>query len=399
MASCIAQVQDDVRRDEPLAALLLPGGNPLKAGQWLVQADYAQTLRRIARHGAAELAWGELGQRLAEWLRRHGAILTQEDVRNYQPVIREPVRGAYRGFDVIGPPPPCSGGVHVVQMLNLLSHFDVAALGYGTADGVHLLLEAMKIAAADRARYMGDPAFLDVPVARLISQAYARERLAEIDMRQARAFAHGRLDNESANTTHVTVADKQGNVVASTQTINSLFGARMVIPGTGVIANNYMYLFDPHSGRAMSIEPGKRLTSAQAPLIVSKDGRPRLALGLPGGTRIYSTALQTIVNVIDHGMALQDAVEAPRVWTQGQEAEVEPAFDGVVAQALAQRGHAVQQVAHIGGGMCAVEFHGDGSMTGAACWRADGAPAGISGGNAEEGVTFWPERRAAPTLA
>jgi gamma-glutamyltranspeptidase/glutathione hydrolase len=201
---------------------------------------------------------------------------------------------------------------------------------------------------------------------------------------------------ESRNTTHVTVADADGTIVASTQTINSLFGARFAIPGTGMIANNYMYNFDPHPGKALSIAPGKRVFTSMSPTIVLRGGRPVFALGLPGGLRIFGSAMQAIVNLIDHRMSLQEAVEAPRVWTQGGPLELEPGISEATADALRARGHAIERPKTIGGGMNAISFD-DGISSGAACWRADGFPVGIAGGLARPGVRFGPDPRGTTT--
>ena len=358
-------------------------GCPLQAGARVVQPEYAQTLRIIAGAGAGALYAGELGEALAEALSRAGGLVSREDLDAYRVIEREPIRGSYRGFEILGPPPPASSGVHVVQMLNLLEGFDVGAMGFGSPDAVHLLAEVMKIAFADRAVATADPAFVDVPVARLTDKAYAGERRRRIDPAGTRRWEPGVLGTESNSTTHVTVADADGNVVASTQTINGLFGACLRIPGTGMIANNYMFNFDPHPGRALSVEPGKRVFTSMAPMMVRRGGRLRYALGLPGGLRIFPSALQAIVNLLDHGMSLQEAVEAPRIWTEGGVVELEEAFPEAVERGLVDRGHEVARLQRIGGGMNAVGFGDDGSLTGAACWRADGTPVAIAGG--------WPE--------
>ena len=201
----------------------------------------------------------------------------------------------------------------------------------------------------------------------------------------------------SPHTTHVTVADSDGNVVAATQTIHALFGSRAMVPGTGMMLNNTMAIFDPHPGTPLSIEPGKRMTSSMAPTMLLRDGRPVLALGLPGGTKIFPSVLQAVVNVVDHGMSLQEAVEAPRVWTQGQELEVEAAVGAEVRAGLAERGHHVVAVPHVAGGMGAIAFEADGTLTGASCWRADGTPVGLGGGYARAGTRFWPDRRTPPS--
>jgi len=303
------------------------------------------------------------------------------------------VRCDYRGFEIIGPPPPCSGPLHIGQMLRILEGFDVGALGFGSTDGVHLIAEVLKIAFADRAAATADPDFVPVPVARLLSRDYAAERRARIDLARAQSWSPGVAPAEGAHTTHLTVADRDGRIVSATQTINSLFGARYMVPGTGMIPNNYLYVFDPRAGRANSLAPGKRVTSSMAPIIVLEQGRPRFALGLPGGLRIFPSVLQATLNLIDHRMSVQEAVEAPRVWTQGYALELEPQIPDAVADALRARGHDVLRVPNVGGGMCAIRFHDNGDMEGAACWRADGTPVGVGGGHARRGVRFLPEVR------
>ncbi|WP_454618336.1 gamma-glutamyltransferase [Bradyrhizobium cenepequi] len=393
LATTIDEMSGDLAQDREISKLLLPGGRPLKAGDKLVQGDFAQTLVEIAKQGPGLLYGGELGRRVGDLLQKAGSLVTESDLKEYATVQREPVRGVYRGIEIAGAAPPCSGGVHMTQILNLLEGYDIKGMGYGSPDTIHLILEAMKIAAADRRAATADPAFVDVPVEKLMSKSYADLRRAEISLERAGTFGPRVLSNESPNTTHVTIADRAGNIVTSTQTINSLFGARMIIPGTGIIPNNYMYLFDPHPGHALSLQPGKRITSTMSPLIARKDGRPIFALGLPGGPRLYGSALQAVVNLIDHGMSLQEAVEAPRVWTQGQDVELENRIPEHVRSAVADKGHKVVPVGHIAGGMCAISFKEDGDMTGAACWRADGMPAGLGGGPAREGVSFWPDPR------
>lgn len=388
LCDCIADTAADLLRDPSLAAMFLPDGKPLAAGTRLIQRDYAASLRLIAEAGAAALYDGPLGIALTDFMARRGGIIEQVDLSAYKVVTREPVRGTYRGFEIVGPPPPSSSGVHVVQMLNILEGYDIGELGFASADAVHLIAEALKIAFADRAVATADPTFVEVPVDRLTAKDYADERRASIDMKHARRWSAGLSWPESANTTHVTVADSQGNVIASTQTINGLFGAHTLIPGTGMLTNNYMYNFDPHPGRALSIAPGKRVFTSMAPMMAVRDSALAFALGLPGGLRIFPSALQAIVNLIDHGMSLQEAVEAPRVWTEGGALELEPAIPDTVAAELAARGHEIQRVKRIAGGMNAIAFNADGTLTGGACWRADGTPVAIAGGLARAGVRF-----------
>ena len=389
LVDCVTDCAPKLARDEGLNGFLLPGGKPIAVGHRIVQADYARALKRFADEGPELLYGGALGAAVAEHLAGQGGTLTLADLKQYAIVEREPVRASYRGLTVIGPPPPASGGVHIAQMLNILEGFDVAAMGFGSPDAVHLIAEALKIAFADRAVATADPAFIDVPVERLVSKVYATDRRASLDMKRAQKWYPGNLHvHESANTTHVTVADADGHVVSATHTINGLFGASVMIPGTGLIANNYMYNFDPHPGRALSIAPGKRVFSSMAPMMVTDGRRVLHALGLPGALRIFPSAFQAIVNLIDHAMSTQEAVEAPRVWTEGGVLEIEPAYPHAVAEALQLRGHEIARVSRIAGGMNAISIGADGMMTGAACWRADGTPVGISGGLARAGVRF-----------
>jgi gamma-glutamyltranspeptidase / glutathione hydrolase len=393
LSECIAETAADLANDAEIARLLLPDGSPITAGARLVQGDAAATLRAIARDGADILHGGALGGVIADHFAKAGGYISRGDLTSFTVIERDALRGPYRGYEIVGPPPPSSGGVHVLQMLNILEGHDLAGMGFGSARSLHLIAEALKIAFADRAIATADPSFLPVPVARLIDKDYATERRAQIDPAKAQAWHAGVSAPESANTTHVTVADAAGNVVASTQTINSLFGARFIVPGTGLIPNNYMHLFDPRPGHANSIAPGKRVTTSQAPLIGLKNGKPAFALGLPGGLRIFGCAMQAVLNLVDHGMSLQEAVEAPRLWTQGGLVEVETGVPESIRNALAGMGHDTVASPHVGGGMNAISFAEDGTMTGAACWRADGHAAGIGGGLARAGVRFWPDQR------
>jgi gamma-glutamyltranspeptidase/glutathione hydrolase len=382
LSECINDAASDLVIDRAISATLMPGGTRLMAGDRLANGAYAETLRMIATQGPGVLYGGELGDAVSGHIQKQGGFLSSADIAATTTIARAPVHGPYRDHEIVSLPPPAASGVHMLQMLNILEGFDIAKIGFGTADGVHLLAEALKIAFADRAASSGDPDFVDVPVELLISKAYAASRRAEIDMNATRVW-HSRLSApQSAHTTHVTTADRFGNVVASTQTINSTFG---------LIPNNYMSNFDPRPGGALSVAPGKRVTTSMAPTMVLKDGRMRFALGLPGGLRIFPSVMQAIVNLVDHRMTVQEAVEAPRVWTQGPILEVEDAFPERVLRALRQRGHNVQLKPHVAGGMSCIGFDDDGGMTGAACWRADGTAVGLGGGLARPNVRFWPD--------
>jgi gamma-glutamyltranspeptidase/glutathione hydrolase len=393
---CVSDCAADMAKDPEIARLYLPDDTPIAAGARLVTGDYAETLRCIAREGPSILYSGSLGRHYVAHMEESGGHLSQEDLTRYRTITRPAIRGLYRGFEITGPPPPSSGPLHIVQMLNILEGYDIGAMGFGTADTLHLLAEALKIAFADRAAATADPAFVKVPVETLLDKAYAADRRGRIDLTQAQTWsaevAPGDAQGDgNSHTTHLTVADGMGNIVASTQTINSLFGARYIVPGTGMIPNNYMFVFDPRPGLANSIAPGKRVTSSMSPVIVLRDGKPVWALGLPGGLRIFPSVMQALSNLIDHGMTVQEAVEAPRIWTQGHALELERGVSPEVARALAERGHDVAMVGNVAGGMSAIRFLDDGTLEGAACWRADGTPIGVGGGLARAGVRFRPE--------
>jgi gamma-glutamyltranspeptidase/glutathione hydrolase len=385
---CIIDGAREMLKDKPISAIYLPDGTRLKAGDRVVQSEYAETLTYISRHGEAALYHGPLGDILADYMNAHGGFIAREDLKSYKTVERSPVRADYRGWVILGPPPPAASGVHIAQMLNILEGYDLAAKGFGTAEMIHLLAEVLKIAFADRAAASGDPDFVGVPVERLTSKDYANERRSAIDPARAQKWGAGVAQLEGAHTTHMTAADAMGNVVATTQTINNLFGAKILIPGLGTVPNNYMNLYDPRPGHALSLAPGKRVTTSMSPMMALRDGKLVYALGLPGGKKIFPSALQALINLIDHGMSLQEAVEAPRVWTEGNALEVEQAVPDSVRAALTAMGHKVVAMATVAGGMNAIQFHDDGRLTGAACWRADGTPIGLAGGLARAGVRF-----------
>jgi gamma-glutamyltranspeptidase / glutathione hydrolase len=389
----ITDQREAIARFPATAEIFLPGGEPPAVGQRIVRTDYGRTLRQIATEGADAMYSGSLARRICDDMAANGGLITMADLAAYRIHEREPVRGTYRGYEVVSMGPPSSGGTHIVQILNLLEGFAVGRgdLAFGTPGYVHLFAEALKIAFADRRRYMADPERVHVPVRQLTSKEYADRRRAEIDPRRAGNPAHGEfaevasfMGGEGANTTHLTVIDDEGTIVTATQTAQSAFGAKVTTPGTGMILNNCMLLMDPVPGRTNSIEGGKRILSSMSPTIVLRDGQPFMALGTPGGKRIFAAVTQAILNVIDHGMTLQEAVEAPRVWTQGAALELETAFPNLeeLRAALGALGHETLPVLKVAGGMNGVLRDAEGMLHGAACWRADGVPLGVSGGPA-----------------
>ena len=398
LCSFIEKDLDFIRRYPETAKVFLRDGEVPPVGEVISRPEYADTLETIGRQGPGYLYGGPLGRAIADDMAANGGIITEQDITTYQIHERAPVRGSYRGHEVVSMGPPSSGGTHIIQMLKILEGFDVGAMGFGTADGAHLIAEAMKIAFADRFEYMADPATTDVPVDWLISERYAGERRAQIDMSRAQSFTAGvPADREHASTTHCCAMDADGSVVSTTNTLHFGFGSKVTVPGTGMLLNNCMQLMDPAPGRTNSIAPNKRILSSMSPTIVARDGQPWFALGTPGGLYIFGAVFQAIVNVIDHGMDLQRAVEAPRAWDRGAGLEIEDGFPGVdgLTSELVRRGHQVKRVFKVAGGMNGISYDAASAlMTGAACWRADGAPVGVSGGDGlvdpDPSRSMWP---------
>jgi gamma-glutamyltranspeptidase/glutathione hydrolase len=368
------------------AAVFLSNGGPPRPGDLIVRRDYAETLRAVAAGGPDVLYRGPIGEAVVTDMAANGGLITMDDLATYEVIEREPVRSTYRGATITGMGPVSAGGTHIAQMLNVLSGFDLAASGFGTARTIHLMAEALGIAFADWTRYMADPAFTDVPVRWLTSMEYAEERRAEIDLHHAAWHRAGeRPLVESANTTHVTVADADGMFVTTTQTLNRLFGSKVTTPGTGMLLNDMISNMNPFPGQTNSIAGGKRILSSMSPTIVERDGVPLMALGTPGGRQIFPAVMQAIINVLDHGMTLQEAVEAPRIWADGNMLLLEDRFPNLstLVSELEGMGHRVSIVEKVAGGMNGVMRDADsGLLHGAACWRADGTPVGVSGGYA-----------------
>ena len=382
---------DDIARFDATAAIFQPGGQTVQPGDLIVQSDAAASLELIAAERSGAVYGGELGRAIVDDMAANGGLITMDDLLAYRTRHTDPVRGTYRGHEITGPPPGNSGITLIIEMLNILEGYDIASMGFGTSESSHLVLELLKIAFADRFAYLGDPATVDIPLEWLTSKDHAASRRVDIDPARASTARAGSPDGGSAHTTHLTTADADGNIVSMTQTINELFGSKVMVPGTGLLLNDTQAMFDPHPGQPNSVAPHKRVVSSTAPVIVRRDGRPWLGLGTPGGVRIFPSVFQALVNVIDHGMSLQEAVEAPRLWTQGQTVEVEAGMAASVRDALAALGHDITVVPNVAGGMNGVQIDLDtGLMTGAACWRADGSPAGLAGGYADVEARFNP---------
>jgi gamma-glutamyltranspeptidase/glutathione hydrolase len=330
-------------------------GSPLREGDRLVQIDLAATLETIARRGPRAFYEGPIADRIASAVREAGGLMTAEDLKNYRAVERTPVRGTYRGYDIVSMPPPSSGGVLLIEMLNVLEGYKPQA---GDPAWFHLMIETMKRAYADRARFLGDPDVTKMPVAGLISKRYAAAQRETIDPKRARPSLELAAGNpaqfESDNTTHYSVVDRFGNAVSNTYTLNLSYGVGLVAEGTGVLLNNELDDFAAKPGapnafglvgldEANAPGPGKRPLSSMTPTIVLRNGKPVLVTGSPGGSRIITTVLQVVSNVIDHRMDIAEAVGAPRLHHQWLPDEViaEQTVPDFMVRALEARGHRV----------------------------------------------------------
>lgn len=341
-------------------------GSFYQPGDTWKQPDLARTLRRIQRNGKDGFYSGRTAELIADFMAANGGLITLEDLAKYEAVEREPIRGTYRGYEIISMPPPSSGGVALVEMLNILEGFDLAAMGHNSAAYLHVLTESMRRAYADRAQYLGDPDFNeDMPLARLTSKEHADNLRGTIDMSAASesdpsAFA---AVYESDETTHFSVVDKDGNMVSLTYTLEWGYGSHIVVDGAGFLLNNEMGDFNAQPGvtdangrigtEPNRIRPEKRMLSSMTPTIVAKDGVPLLATGSPGGKTIINTTMQTILNVIDHGMNVAEAIAANRIHHQWlpDRTLVEKGLSPDTLALYKALGHTVREVGRIGSAM------------------------------------------------
>lgn len=359
------------RFPETAAIQLPPAGTPIAPGWKLVQPELAATLRALAKEGPDLFYRGRLARQIAAEVQRRGGILTEQDLADYATKRREPVRGRYRGLEVVSFPPPSSGGIALIQMLNVLDGFDLKSLGAGSSASLHRIAESMKLAFADRAAYLGDPDFVPVPTARLIDPAYAaklRARILPGRLRRA-PWTWGRdevairvdgpglgaLPLPEGGTTHLSVTDAAGNAVAITQTVNLLFGSSITVPGTGIVLNDEMDDFSvaPNTPNAFglvdvngwnAVGPGRRPLSSMTPTLVLDDGKVRMVAGSPGGPRIITTVLLALVNVFEFALDPSEAIAAPRIHHQWvpDELSIEAAIPEDVRAGLRRRGHVVK---------------------------------------------------------
>ena len=355
LADSLPRARERLARWPASQSIFFFGADPLHEGDRLIQFDLADTLKGIAQKGPRAFYQGRTAEQIADAVAKAGGIMTKDDLANYRAVERSVVRGSYRGYDIVSMPPPSSGGVALVEMLNILEGYDLAKLGRGEKS-LHYLIEAMKRAYADRAVYMGDPDAVTMPIAGLVSKKYAaslRESIGDKATPSADIRLGKPAEFEGRNTTHFSVIDRDGNAVSNTYTLNFSFGLGLVADGTGVLLNNELDDFTSKPGAANAYGlvgfnanlpgPGKRPLSSMTPTIVLKDGKPFLVTGSPGGSRIITAVLQVITNVIDFHMPIDEAVSAPRLHHQWEPDEVyaEPGFAADVLDALKARGHKI----------------------------------------------------------
>lgn len=339
-------------------------GRPLRAGEALLQKDLARSLRLIASQGSKAFYQGEIARLLVAEMERHQGLISLADLASYRAIERQPVRGSYRGLDIISMPPPSSGGIHLIQMLNILEQFPLRELGAASAESIRLMAESARLAYADRAEFLGDPDFVQVPQQGLTSKAYARQLAKTIHPNRIRSSAQVRAgqpaDYESDQTTHFSVVDSQGSMVGITYTLNLNFGSGIVAAGTGILLNNEMDDFSAKpgvanafglvGGEANAIAPGKRPLSSMMPTLVLREGQPWLVTGSPGGARIITTVLQTLVNAIDYDMNPAENAATPRMHHQWQpdELRIEKGFSPDTQALLRQLGYQVRVRAAMG---------------------------------------------------
>jgi gamma-glutamyltranspeptidase / glutathione hydrolase len=380
-------------------AIFTRNGELYQPGEKLVQRDLARTLAEIAKNPQSFYT-GNIARALASDMAKNGGLITREDLKSYQPIWRTPLCGDFRKAKVCSMPPPSSGGVHLLQMLNIIGNTDLKSLGWYHPNALHLMIEAMRIAYADRSQYLGDPDFVKVPVAQLISPTYAQKRLQEINIDRAKPSTEVKpvdqetlqqliKSKESSDTSHLTVVDEQRNAVSLTFTINLGFGAGVVATGTGILLNNEMDDFAAAPGvpnafglvgnEANAIAPRKTPLSSMTPTIITENGRLRMAVGTPGGSTIITQVLQVILNVLEYNMDAGAAVSVPRIHHQWlpDELRVEPwGIDALTLAELQRRGHKVKQTEPWGNAN-AIVVTPDGTLEGAADPRGEGSPKGF----------------------
>lgn len=393
LARSLAGVLDNFQKYPASLAQFSKNGTPYEAGEILRQPDLAKTLTRIADQGPAGFYEGEIAALIEKEMKANGGLVTMADLKAYQAKKRSVIKGTYRGYDVIGMPPPSSGGTAVVEILNILEGFDLKANGYGSAKNIHLITESMRRAFADRARYLADPDFeKDIPIPMLISKDYAATQRKSInpDKASKSSTSSFQFTSESPETTHLSIVDAKRNAVSMTYTLEAGYGSKIVVPGGGFLLNNEMGDFNAAPGLTDErgligtspnlARPGKRMLSSMAPTIVSKDGQLVMVTGTPGGRTIINTVLTTILNVIDYGMNAQEAVDAGRMhhqWLPDRLSLERFGFSADTIKTLQAMGHTVAEGGNQGAAQVIVFNQKDNMLEGGVDRRSpDGGAAG-----------------------
>ncbi len=382
MANAIKDSVEGALKYKEFGELYLNDGLPYSPGDTFKNPDLAKTLGMIAEKGVDGFYKGEVAQAIVDTVNKYDGVFTMEDLGSYKPIVRDTITGTYRGYEIITPPPPSSGGAHLIQILNILENYDMASMQVGSTEYFHAFSEAFKIAFADRGKYMGDTDFVEVPVGGLISKDYAKELYQTIDPKAAKEFAFGDpWQYEHEDTTHISIADKDGNVIAITKTINYFFGSKVAVGGYGFMMNNEMDDFVTGEGSANSVEPGKKPLSSMTPTIILKDGKPFMTIGSPGGVRIFPTLAQVISRVIDHQMDIQAAIDSPRIFNNtANKLNYEKPIDPKTLEELVAMGHEVVEKGEwdlFFGGVQGIVYMPDGTIRGGADPRRDGKALGF----------------------
>jgi gamma-glutamyltranspeptidase / glutathione hydrolase len=389
--------QDKLKKSEASAAVFFPGGNPIGAGVLFKQPDLAKAYKLIAAQGPkAFYEDSELSRAFLKAVNDRGGNMTLDDLKKYEVKFRAALKDTYKGYEIITVAPPSSGGIAILQIMKLMETYDLAKMGHNTPDHLHLLTEASRLAFADRGKYLGDEDFVKIPKKGLLSKAYLDERRKLISMTQANKSItpgnaeqyegapastsnwNGSVPTDGRETSHFVVADKDGNVVSFTNTIESAYGTGIMVPGWGILLNNELTDFDFTPGGPNEVAPGKRPRSSMTPTLVAKDGKPFLAIGSPGGATIILSVVQTIMNVIDYKMDVQQAIDAPRTYGPANpNISWETGIAKSVRDELTKRGHTMAANPAFIGSVQAILLEPNGAKTGGADWRRDGTVIGV----------------------
>jgi gamma-glutamyltranspeptidase/glutathione hydrolase len=395
LSRSLKNVQRQMAKYPASVAQFTKNGVPYEAGETLKQPDLARTLERIAQNGPAGFYEGETAALIEKEMQAHGGIITKEDLKNYKAVRRAPVKGNYRGYDIVAMPPPTSGGVTMIEALNLIEGYDLKKMGANSADSVHVMAESMKRAYADRARYLGDPDFVkDMPIDMLLSKAHAQELRKTISLKRTVPSSPEKFDwpHESDETTQVSIVDGNRNAASMTYTLEQGYGVKIVVPGGGFLLNNEMGDFNAGPGITTAqgligtdpnlTAPGKRMLSSMAPTILTKDGQLFMVTGSPGGRTIINTTLETIVAAVDFGLNAQEAVDAPRFhhqWLPDEISYERTGFSPDTLRDLERRGHVLKAGGAQGAAQIIIYNAADGVLEGGTDRRvADGAAVAVS---------------------